>query len=221
MANARETGRALVQRVAEPGGGMLRQIVTLAIEGVASVPGAKATAARHLQRHGDADAAIESLIRTHVALASAQGFATNLGGLATAVVALPANITGVAVLQVRLAATIAHLRGYDVDDPRVRTALLMCLLGDVDAGRRTRKPDLPRPLAVATAPVYDAGLDRRVSEVVLGDLAGRIGGKQLAVQLLRRVPLVGGPVGGAVDGYLTYAIGSYVKDELITRRMLR
>lgn len=221
MANARETGRALVQRVTEPGGGALRQIVTLAIEGVGSLPGAKDTAARHLDRSHDVDAAVESLVRTHVALASAQGFATSLGGLATAIVALPANITGVAVLQVRLAATIAHLRGYDIDDPRVRTALLLCLLGDTSSQSGATKATLPRPLVVATAPAYDGGLDRRVSEVVLGDLAGRIGGKHLAVQLLRGVPLVGAPVGGAVDGYLTYTIGAFVKCELVTRRMLR
>ncbi len=219
MANARDTGRMLVQRVAEPGGGVLRQLVAVAIEGVARVPGAKPTAARHLERHGDADEAIDSLIRSHVGLASAQGFVTSLGGLITTVVTLPANITGVAVLQVRMAATIAHLRGYDVDDPRVRTALLLCLLGDTTDGR-IAKVELPRPMAVATAPAYDATLDRRVSEVVLGDLAGRLGGKHIAVQVLRRVPLVGGPVGGAVDGYLTYAIGSYVKSELATRRVL-
>lgn len=221
MANARETGRALVQRVAEPGGGMLRQVVAVAIDGVAKLPGAKATAARHLERHGDLDGAVDGLIRTHVGLASAQGFATSLGGLLTTVVTLPANVTGVAVLQVRMAATIAHLRGYDIDDPRVRTAILLCLLGDASRPGRVVKTSLPRPMAVATAPVFDSSLDRHVSEVVLGDLVGRLGGKHLAVQVLRRVPLVGGPVGGAVDGYLTLAIGHHVKNEMAPRRVRR
>lgn len=219
MAADRDMNRSLVQRVAEPGGGVLRQLVSLAIEGVARVPGAKPTAARHLERHGHVDTAIDSLIRSHVTVASAQGFATGLGGLLTTVVTLPANITGVAMLQVRLAATIAHLRGYDVDDPRVRTALVLCLLGDASGERRQRKQSLPRPMSIATAPAFDTALDRRVSEIVMGDLAGRIGGKHLAVQVLRRVPLVGAPVGGAVDGYMTLAIGSYVKQELLTRRV--
>lgn len=219
MANALETGRALVQRVAEPGGGVLRQIVTLAIEGVQKVPGAASVAARHLEKNGNVDAAVDSLVRTHVGLASAQGFVTNLGGLVTAIVALPANIVGVAVLQVRLAASIAHLRGYNIDDPRVRTALVLCLLGDPDHDRLL-KTQLPRPLSVATAPAYDPVLDQRVSEAALASLTGRIGGKQVAVQLLRRIPLVGGPVGGAVDGWLTFNTGSFVKSELVLRRRL-
>ena len=31
----------------------------------------------------------------------------------------PANLAGVALLQGRMVGAIAHLRGYDVDDPRV------------------------------------------------------------------------------------------------------
>lgn len=220
MASARETGRAIVQRVAEPGGGVLLQIVTLAIEGVSKVPGAKATAAKHMERQGNAGDAVESLIRSHAGLASAQGFVTNLGGLVATLVTLPANIAGVAVVQVRLAATIAHLHGYDVDDPRVRTALLECLMGDALEDRIV-KSGIPRPLAVATAPIFDPALDQRVSEIVLGDLAGRMGGKHLAVQLLRGIPLVGAPVGGAVDGWLTYSLGTLVKNELVPRRQLR
>lgn len=217
MADPRETGKALVRKVPEASGGLLRQIVVLAIEGISKVPGAKATAAKHLEKHQAVEPAIDSLIRTHVALASMQGFVTNVGGLATAIIALPANMTGVAIMQVRLAATIAHLRGYDIDDPRVRTALVMCLLHDTIEHRITHD-GIPRPLAVATAPAFDALLDRRVSEWVVSDIAARIGGKQLAVQIIRRIPLVGGAVGASVDGWLTHIIGAYVKEELVPRR---
>ncbi len=216
MANARETPKTLVQIVPEAGGGLLRQIVAMAIDGVSKVPGAKETAARHFDKHQAVEPAVDSLIRTHVALASMQGFVTNLGGLLTAVVSLPANMAGVAVMQVRLAATVAHLRGYDVDDPRVRTSLLMCLLGDSMPHRIEN--GVPRPLAVATAPAFDPVLDRQVSEWVLSELAARIGGKQLAVQIIRRVPVVGGVVGAGVDGWLTHNIGAYVKAELVPRR---
>ena len=55
------------------------------------------------------------MIEDHVRYAGAQGFATNLGGLVTAAVAIPANITGLALIQCRLVACIAHLRGYDLE----------------------------------------------------------------------------------------------------------
>ena len=94
-------------------------------------------------------------------LASAQGFVTNIGGVATLPVAIPANIAGVAIVQMRMVAAIAHLRGYDLNDNRVRTALVMCLLGGEQVANRIAAGQLPTsPMAVATAPMFDPELDR-------------------------------------------------------------
>jgi uncharacterized protein (DUF697 family) len=203
-------------------GGVLRRVLELAIDGYGKLPGAKASAARQLQRSGGSvDAAIESLIDFHVRLASAQGFVTNLGGVVALPVAVPANLTGVAVVQVRMIAAIAHLRGYDLNDNRVRTALVMCLLGGEHVVKLIKEGKLPTsPMAIATAPVFDPELDARVAEEVLSDLAGRIGGKNLALMLTKRVPLVGGGIGAVVDGVATHQIGKYAKSELVRRRAL-
>lgn len=203
-------------------GGVLRQVLEVAIDGSGWLPGAKASAARHLQKRGGSlDGAIEAIIDFHVGLASAQGFVTNLGGIAALPVTLPANVTGVAVVQTRMVAAMAHLRGYDVDDGRVRTALIMCLLGGEQVAKRIIEGKLPTsPLAVATAPVFDPRLDQTVAEEVLGDLFARIGGKNFALSLTRRVPLLGGGVGAVMDGVATHEIGRYARGELITRRVL-
>ncbi len=230
MPTASQVGRAIARGIAPvarnvgPGaaGGALRRVLEVAIDGYGRVPGARSVAARHLQKHeGSVDAAIDSLVNQHVRLASAQGFVTNLGGVAALPVAIPANLTGVAVLQVRMVAAVAHLRGYDVNDLRVRTALVMCLLGADEVARRIADGTLPTsPMAVATAPVFDAGLDRQVAEAVLADLMGRIGGKNLALVVTRRVPLLGGGVGAVVDGLATREIGAYARAELVRRRAL-
>src|ERR671917_949364 len=151
-------------------GGALRRVLELAIDGYGRLSGAKAHAARQLQRNGGSvDDAISSIIDFHVRLASAQGFVTNLGGLVALPVAIPANLTGVAIVQVRMVAAIAHLRGYDLDDNRVRTALVMCLLGGEQIAKHILSGRLPTsPMAVATAPVFDPELDRQVGEEVLG-----------------------------------------------------
>ena len=39
-------------------------------------------------------------------------------------VTVPANIAGLALIQCRMVAAIAHLRGYDLDDRRTRNAIL-------------------------------------------------------------------------------------------------
>lgn len=57
--------------------------------------------------------AIRDVIEQHVRLAGVQGFVTNVGGVVTMPVTVPANMAGIAVLHLRMAATIAHLRGHD------------------------------------------------------------------------------------------------------------
>lgn len=206
----------------EMAGGALRVLVTVAIDGVNGLPGAKMVAARQLQKTGDVEDAIEALVGQHTTYASAQGFVANVGGLIASVVAMPGNLTGLALVQVRMVASIAHLRGYDIDDPRVRTAILMCLLGGDQINRQIDAGKLPStPLAVATAPVFDPGLDKLVADRVLRELAARVGGRNGALLFTKRIPLLGGGVGAVTDGYITRQIGFFTRGELVRRRALR
>ena len=126
----------------------------------ASVRCRRAAAAAEKQlaeQRGHVERAIHEVIENHVRLAGAQGFVTNVGGLVTAAVAIPANITGLTLLQCRMIAGIAHLRGHDLDDPRVRNAILMTLLGEDTVTEMVKKKKLPAPpMALATAPAHDA-----------------------------------------------------------------
>jgi hypothetical protein len=221
MANAADLGKQLVARTPEVAGGLLRGIIEFAIAGNGTCPGARATAAKRLADSADRETAIGALVTQHIALASAQGFVTSVGGLVTLPVGLPANIAGLAVLHTRMIAAIAHLRGYDVDDRRVRAALTLTLLGEAEVLRLLRAGRLPAsPLVIATAPVFDPALEREISERVMGALAGRLGGKHVAVIVVRRIPLVGGGVGAVVDGVLTSGLAGYARREFVARQQL-
>ncbi len=224
MATARDVGKALAtlpQRAMPTAGSWLKRLIDAAVEGVDPLPGARVSAGRYLERRGDADLAIETLVAQHIAMASAQGFVTNLGGLLTAIVTTPANLTGVVVVQIRMVACIAHLRGYDINDERVRTAMVMCLLGEETLTEAIESGALPTtPMAVATAPVFDAELDQRVCERVVANLLTGMGGKHLTSLVGRRIPLIGGGVGAAFDGYATHRIGVCAKHHLVNRRRL-
>ena len=64
-------------------------------------------------------------------------------------------------------AGIAHLRGYDLDDPRVRNAILVLMLGEDAVNDMIKKKKLPAPpMALATAPVNDPDLERILSAEV-------------------------------------------------------
>ena len=216
-----DVGKILAMRGPEMGGNILRQLLDVAVNGAARVPGAKSAAAKVLVKHGSVDAAIDALVSNHLRLATAQGFVTNVGGLVSSIVGLPANLAGVAVTQIRMVASIAHLRGYDINDPRVRTAMTLCLLGEHGVTQLIERSELPTtPMVIATAPVFDASLDALVSEKVFGEMMNRIGGRRAAVVLVRRVPLVGGGVSGVMDAWHTNSIGAYAKSQFVTRRRL-
>jgi hypothetical protein len=198
----------------------VREALNRAIRGVGPLPPAAAAADKQLrEQNGNVERAIHEVIENHVRMAGAQGFLTNLGGLVTAAMTIPANITGLALLQCRMIAGIAHLRGHDLDDPRVRNAILVTLLGEDTVGSLVKKKEIPAPpMGLATAPGTDADLDRLVSGVVASDLIAKVAGKRLATQIGRRVPVIGGLVGLGADGYATWKVGRYADREWLPRR---
>ena len=197
----------------------VRQAFDRAVDGVGPLRGAAASADKQLRdAGGDVDSAIRALIDSHVRLAGVQGFVTNLGGLATLGFTIPANISGLALLQCHLVAGIAYLRGYDLGDPRVRNAVLMCILGDDNVKALIKRHRLPSsPMAIATAPGYDAELDRRIAAEVASELITRVAGKRTIAVVGRRVPVIGGGIGAVTDGYTTYSVGKYAARELRAR----
>ena len=223
MAFKDTVGRQLAPKIQElaPGltAGFVREALHRAIEGVGPLKGARAAAEeQRREQKGNAERAIHEVIENHVRLAGAQGFVTNLGGLATATIAIPANITGLALIQCRMIAGIAHLRGYDLDDGRTRNAILIALLGEEQVNDLIKKRKIPAPpMALATAPAHDPSLDPIVSAEVASDLITRVAGKRMAATVGRRVPLVGGLVGAGADGYSTWSIVRYADRELLPR----
>jgi hypothetical protein len=199
--------------------GFVHQTVQRAIHGVGPLPPAAAAAEKQLEeQHGDIDKAIDELIDNHVGYAAAQGFATNIVGFTAAAVTIPANIAGLALIQVRLVAGIAHLRGYDLEDGRVRNALLLCVLGEETVKGLVRKKKVPgRPMLIATAPAYDPELDKLMAGEFTSALVNRVIGKRAAGTVVRRVPIAGGVWGAGADGYATSQIGKFAGRELMPR----
>jgi EcsC protein family len=190
-----------------------------AIHGVGPLPPAAAAADEQLaEQHGDVDRAVHEVIENHVRYAGVQGFATNVGGLVTAALTIPMNIAGIALIQCREVAGIAHLRGYDLEDQRVRNAILACILGEETVRSLVRKKKLPStPMGIATAPAHDPNLDRVIANEVTSELLTKVAGKRIAVTVGRRVPVVGGLVGAGTDAYATWQIGRYADRELLPR----
>ena len=200
-------------------GRLLRRVLEFAIEGSEQLPGARIAAGQQLVRGGSAGDAMEGLIRNHAAMCGAQGFVTNLGGFVTLVVGAPTNLAGVALIQARMVAAIAHLRGYDLNDSRVRHAVLTTLLGKRIVDDLVEKGELPgTPLVLATAPGLDRDLEQLIAQRVVTALLTTVGGKQAVGLIARAIPVVGGGVGAATDSWNTLAVGRYAREQFVSRR---
>ncbi len=208
-----------LERAPKLASGFIRQAFDRAVDGVGPLKGAAASAdARLAENGGDVDKAIGDLVDAHVRMAGLQGFVTNIGGLVTMTLTIPANISGLALLQCHLVGGIAHLRGYALSDPRVRNGVLACMLGEDTVKGLVKKKKLPSgPMAIATAPTYDETLGERIAIEVAGELIARVAGKRTVVAVGRKVPVVGGGIGAVSDGYGTYRIGRYAAKELRAR----
>ena len=174
---------------------VFHQILELAITGKGGLAGAKTVAKQQLEKAGNHDAAVR------------------------AVVTIPANVAASSFVQARMVAAVAHLRGYELADPRVRTAILMCMLGPSAGQALVAKGVLPSsPLMVATAPGFDDNLDGAVAKALLERALSAVGGKRLGLMVLKGIPLVGGGVGAAVDAWTTRHIANHTLAELPNRR---
>src|SRR5690606_4694588 len=72
----------------------VREALDRAIHGVGPLPPAADAADKQLEEQkGDVERAVHEVIENHVRYAGAQGFVTNLGGLVTAALLIPANIS--------------------------------------------------------------------------------------------------------------------------------
>jgi hypothetical protein len=214
---AKQVGPQVPKMAPKLNHGFVRQAVDRAIAGAGPLPAAAEAGDKHLaDENGDVDKAVSEIVRNHTAMAGVQGFVTNLGGLVAVPVTIPVNIVGLALLQCRMVAAIAHLRGHDLDDPRVRNAILVCTLGEESASALTKAGKLPgTPRAVASGTAPDPEVDRLISAEVTSALVSRVIGKRAAATVVRRVPVAGGVFGGSADAYATWQVGRYAAREFV------
>lgn len=187
-----------------------------AVDGVGPLTPAATYADRELAKAGgNVNRAITDIINDHTKLAAIEGFVTNIGGLASKVATIPANVIGIAVLQCRMVAGIAHLRGYDLTDPQVRTAIFATMLGSKAVRQLLSNNQLPsRPRAIATGPALDEKTSNRIGAAVMGEIIARAAGRSTATFIGRSIPGLAGLIGGTTDGWTTRQIGRYAKGEL-------
>lgn len=183
------------------------------ISPIAGLDSAQTLAQRYLQRDGSLYDKTNSLIRNQNLKSAGSGFMTNLGGAITLPVSLPANLTSVLFVQLRMIAAIAHLCGYDIRNPQVKTLVYVALCGST-------AQDLLQNVGIRyTNQLTDTMLNQYLTTEVIKSL-----NKAIGLALLRRtsangvaqtskfVPILGGLVAGSLDALATNIMGNTARD---------
>lgn len=196
---------------------LVSKLVDAGIDGVGPLDPAQQSADAALARTSSTEQAIEQIVATHLKLAAAGGFVTGLGGFITLPVALPANVVGFYGIATRMVASIAHLRGYDLERPEVRSAVLLTLVG-ADARSLLAKSGVS-----PTGKIADLALQRLPGPALMVlnkgigfNLLSQLGKKGLS-RLGRGLPLVGGVIGGGLDFFLLRKIADGARREFVQR----
>lgn len=195
--------------------GLVQNLLDVGIDGRGPFDSAVSVAdAALLRSGGNAERAIDEIVAKHIRLAGANGFVTNLGGFATMVVALPANVLGFYVLATRMAAAVAHVRGHDLQRPEVRSAVLLSLVG-ADAQDLLAKAGMAAPSGRLTSFATQrlSGPALMVVNKAVGFRILSQAGKGVFARFGKAVPVVGGAVGAGLDVWLLTQLADHVRAE--------
>ena len=158
---------------------------------------------------------VDSLIRWQVTKAATSGFVSGLGGLITLPIAVPANLGVVIVIQLRMIAANAIMGGYDVKDDRVKTFAYACLAGN---GAK----EIVRDAGISFGQKLALSGIRRIPGAVLTKINQAVGfrlltkfGEKGVVNLGKAIPLVGGLIGGTIEGVSTNTVGNVAREIFI------
>ena len=194
---------------------LVEMLVDTGLEGRGPLSSARELAAGSLSKHGgDPEKAIAALARATTVKGGVGGFVTGLGGFVTMPVSLPVNVAEFYIQAVRMVGSIATLRGYDVDEPRVRTAVLLTLVGS-DSGEVLKKAGMAtgsgrlasyalKGLPPAALMVVNKAIGFRLMRGVSEKVLSRFG---------RGIPVAGGLVGGGIDAYMMKKIADQAMKE--------
>jgi len=159
----------------------------------------------------DPETAINKLVRSQKTMATTSGILTGLGGILTMPVTIPANVVSVILVQMRMIAAIANIRGYDLKSDQVRTLVYATLAG-------TSVIDIVKKTGITIGDKLLVGVVQRIPGKSLQKINQAVGfrlvtkfGTKGVINMGKTIPLVGAVVGGSFDYATTSVIAKLAK----------
>lgn len=179
---------------------LLDKLYDNSIKGLPKVsPPIENLAADYLSKNPDKETAAKSFINYQIAKCTTSGFVTGLGGFITLPIAIPANVSSVLYVQMRMIACLAHMGGYDTTSDQVQTLVYACLAG-ISLDQVVKQVGIKVGVKFANAMV------KKIPGSVLIKINQKVGfrlltkfGTKGVINIGKAVPVVGGVISGGFD----------------------
>jgi len=176
----------------------------------------------YIKKNPSVEEAAKSLINNSTVKCGTSGFLTGFGGFATMIATLPANITSVMYVQLRMCCAIAKMAGYDIHSDQVQTLIYACLTGSAMS-------DILKQAGIKFGQKFGVAMVKKIPGKTITAINQKVGfrfvtkfGEKGIVNLGKVVPVLGAFIGGGIDvastriiGYNAYKI--FMQGELPTK----
>lgn len=179
---------------------LLDKLYDQSVQGIAKVsPPIEKLAEDYLKKSNDVETAAKRFVNYQIAKCTTSGFVTGLGGLITLPVAIPANISSVMYVQMRMIACLAYMGGYDTNCDQVQTLVYACLAG-------ISLDQIIKNIGVQFGTKFTMAMVKKIPGTVLTKINQKVGfrfltkfGTKGLINVGKAVPFVGGVISGGFD----------------------
>lgn len=161
----------------------------------------------YIKKNSNVEDAAKSLIKNSIVKCGTSGFVTGFGGFVSIIATLPANITSVMYVQLRMCCAIAKMAGYDIHSDQVQTLIYACLTGSAVS-------DILKQAGIKFANKFGVAMVKKIPGKTLTAINRKVGfrfitkfGEKGILNLGKVVPVLGAFVGGGIDIASTRVIG--------------
>lgn len=144
---------------------------------------------------------IEALILREKMKNFSSGFLTSFGGFMTLPLSIPASIGANWILQTRMVAAIAHIGGFDIEEPPVKVCIALCLLGQRgQEALNTEISDFQDMLKDQDFSKYPKKVLQTMYQAI-GTQLMKLAAQKGFTRISKAIPVIGGISGGLLDLY--------------------
>lgn len=191
---------------------ILSKIYNATLQGMPETKSCYDLADEYLAKYSSAEDAIDNFVKWQVRKCTTSGFVTSLGGIFTLPVAVPANLTTVWYIQLRMIATIAIISGFNPSDDEVQTLAYLCLTG-ASLAKVCKEAGIKvgQKFTVEAIKKIPVEIIHKINRLAMQRLVTKFGTTGV-INLGKMVPLVGGVIGGSFDFVGTKTVAHKAKD---------